>query len=83
MDAGKHVTSGYTFFDLLISFNTPRILCTLIAGGDPYCRLERFWIELEANVLGDHEKARKLWIDIESKQKTLSDYWITQADMER
>ncbi|KAF9290597.1 Squamous cell carcinoma antigen recognized by T-cells 3 [Mortierella alpina] len=53
------------------------------AGGDPYCRLERFWIELEANVLGDHEKARKLWIDIESKQKTLSDYWITQADMER
>ncbi|KAF9571168.1 RNA-binding protein 4F [Mortierella alpina] len=53
------------------------------AGGDPYCRLERFWIELEANVLGDHEQARKLWKDIESKQKTLSDYWISQADMEQ
>ncbi|KAF9961119.1 hypothetical protein BGZ72_004883 [Mortierella alpina] len=53
------------------------------AGGDPYCRLERFWIELEANILGDHEQARKLWKDIESTQKTLSEYWIAQADMER
>ncbi|KAG0211431.1 Splicing factor [Mortierella sp. GBA30] len=53
------------------------------AGGDPYCRLERLWIELEANVLGDHEKARNLWKEIEGKQKTSSEFWIAQADMEQ
>ncbi|KAF9191909.1 Splicing factor [Haplosporangium sp. Z 11] len=30
------------------------------AGGDPYCKLERLWIDIESSTLGDHEKARKL-----------------------
>ncbi|KAG0266470.1 Splicing factor [Mortierella polycephala] len=33
------------------------------AGGDPYCKLERLWIDIESNTLGDHEKARKLRLD--------------------
>ncbi|KAG0365729.1 Splicing factor [Gamsiella multidivaricata] len=53
------------------------------AGGDPYCKLERLWIELESSALGNHEKARELWKSIESKQKTLSDFWIAQAEMEK
>ncbi|KAI8603478.1 hypothetical protein EDD21DRAFT_30438 [Dissophora ornata] len=53
------------------------------AGGDPYCRIERLWIELEWNVYGDHEKARKLWKTIEAKQDRMADFWIAQADMER
>ncbi|KAF9918833.1 hypothetical protein BX616_005211 [Lobosporangium transversale] len=53
------------------------------AGGDPYCKLERLWIELESTSLGDHEKARRLWKSIEGKQKSFSDFWIAQADMER
>ncbi|KAF9203644.1 Squamous cell carcinoma antigen recognized by T-cells 3 [Haplosporangium sp. Z 27] len=53
------------------------------AGGDPYCRLERLWIELESTSMGDHEQARKLWNSIESKQRSMSDFWIARADMER
>ncbi|KAF9349034.1 Splicing factor [Mortierella sp. AD094] len=53
------------------------------AGGDPYCKLERLWIELESNALGDHEQARKLWKSIESKQMSMSDFWIARADMEK
>ncbi|KAF9169468.1 Splicing factor [Mortierella sp. AD010] len=53
------------------------------AGGDPYCKLERLWIELESTVLGDHEQARKLWKSIESKQMSMSDFWIARAEMEK
>ncbi|KAF9434441.1 Splicing factor [Entomortierella beljakovae] len=53
------------------------------AGGDPYCRLERLWIELELTEHGDPEKARSLWKLIENKQKSLSDFWISWADMEK
>ncbi|KAI8351367.1 hypothetical protein B0O80DRAFT_116659 [Mortierella sp. GBAus27b] len=52
-------------------------------GGDPYCKLERLWIELESRTLGDHDKARHLWKSIEDKQGALSDFWMAQADMER
>ncbi|KAF9999021.1 hypothetical protein BGZ65_005556, partial [Modicella reniformis] len=30
-------------------------------GGDPYFKLERFWIDLESRTLGDLDKARSLW----------------------
>ncbi|KAF9115231.1 RNA-binding protein 4F [Mortierella sp. AM989] len=53
------------------------------AGGDPYCRLERLWIEIESNDFGNQEQARKLWKSIESKQKSMSDFWISRADMEK
>ncbi|KAG0000284.1 RNA-binding protein 4F [Entomortierella chlamydospora] len=53
------------------------------AGGDPYCKLERLWIELESTVLGDHEQARKLWKSIETKQMSMSDFWIARAEMEK
>ncbi|KAG0307311.1 Splicing factor [Dissophora globulifera] len=53
------------------------------AGGDPYCRLERLWIELECNVYGDLDKTRELWKVVEVKQNKMADAWIAQAEMER
>ncbi|KAG0042584.1 Splicing factor [Gryganskiella cystojenkinii] len=53
------------------------------AGGDPYYKLERQWIELEAGTLGDHVKARSLWEAIITSQKTLADNWIGFVEFER
>lgn len=59
------------------------IQITLIAGGDPACNVQRYWIELEAFKFGNPTKARSLWTDVMVKQKTMADSWIAMAEMDK
>ncbi|KAF9920650.1 Splicing factor [Linnemannia zychae] len=52
-------------------------------GGDPYCKFEQLWIEIEAGPLENGENARALWTKIESKLKSSSDSWLARVALER
>ncbi|KAF9383432.1 RNA-binding protein 4F, partial [Podila verticillata] len=53
------------------------------AGGDPICKVQRYWIELEAFKFGNPTKARSLWNDVIVKQKTVTDAWIAMAEVDK
>ncbi|KAF9137019.1 Splicing factor [Linnemannia schmuckeri] len=52
-------------------------------GGDPFCKFEQFWIEIEAGPLENGENARALWTKIESKLKTSSESWLARVALEQ
>ncbi|KAF9541032.1 RNA-binding protein 4F [Mortierella hygrophila] len=52
-------------------------------GGDPYCKIEQFWIEIEAGPLENKENARALWARIESKLKASSESWLARVALEK
>ncbi|KAF9100385.1 RNA-binding protein 4F [Mortierella sp. GBA35] len=52
-------------------------------GGDPYCKLEQFWIEIEAGPLENAENARALWTKIEGKLKASSESWLARVALEK
>ncbi|KAG0278386.1 RNA-binding protein 4F [Linnemannia exigua] len=52
-------------------------------GGDPYCKLELFWIEIEAGPLENRDNARSLWTKIEGKLKASSESWLSRVAMEK
>jgi hypothetical protein len=54
-----------------------------IVGGDPYCKFEQFWIEIEAGPLENGENARALWTKIESKLKASSESWLARVALEK
>ncbi|KAF8934884.1 Splicing factor [Haplosporangium gracile] len=56
---------------------------TNLVGGDPYCKFEQFWIEVEVGFLENGENARALWTKIESKLKTSSESWLARVALEQ
>jgi hypothetical protein len=54
-----------------------------IVGGDPYCKFEQFWIEIEAGLLENGENARALWTKIENKLKASSESWLARVALEK
>ncbi|KAG0310995.1 RNA-binding protein 4F [Linnemannia gamsii] len=52
-------------------------------GGDPYCKFEQFWIEIEAGLLENGENARALWTKIENKLKASSESWLARVALEK
>ncbi|KAG0375227.1 RNA-binding protein 4F [Mortierella sp. AD032] len=52
-------------------------------GGDPYCKLEQLWIEIEAGPLANGDNARSLWTKIEGKLKASSESWLSRVAMEK
>lgn len=54
-----------------------------IVGGDPYCKFEQFWIEIEAGPLENGGNARALWTKIESKLKASSESWLARVALEK
>ncbi|KAK5823056.1 hypothetical protein F5H01DRAFT_333468 [Linnemannia elongata] len=52
-------------------------------GGDPYCKFEQFWIEIEAGPLENGDNARAMWTKIESKLKASSESWLARVALEK
>ncbi|KAG0252058.1 RNA-binding protein 4F [Actinomortierella ambigua] len=54
----------------------------LAAGGDPYFKLDRFWIDLEAFVFDNPTSARNMWKNILDATKTSASTWLESINME-
>ncbi|KAF9161634.1 RNA-binding protein 4F [Actinomortierella ambigua] len=54
----------------------------LAAGGDPYFKLDRFWIDLEAFVFDNPTSARNMWKSILDSTKTSASTWLESINME-
>ncbi|KAG0229970.1 Splicing factor [Actinomortierella wolfii] len=52
------------------------------AGGDPYYKLERYWINLEAFLLDNPTGARDIWETILDSTKTSASTWLERINME-